>query len=547
MIQQPLNAEQPPEDSPINVGEMDFAFLSAGDPTVEPYDQLNKMQENLDQEEQQEISQLVPYVERFFILSYKAENGEYPPEPNTGNTSVEQYNSMLGENSAEQLGMMENPQQEGLSGTIPKSQFDKTPSSIPSRTIDLEPLPQDMQLGGQIQPQPQEQAPQPQAQQVASGPIGEVQVEGKDSSGVADDVQTKSDGYILSKGAVTANGKMYINDLIDEAIQRLKEKGIELDTQEIPESAEDILISNGEIMIPDIIAQEIGYARLEKMNKRGEKITEELLAEKGQEKTIAPPVEEGFAYPEPQGFNEGGELTGQEQYVEGMQEKIKLLDEEAVNTDPNIETIHIDQFPAESPDEKIYQYPKETVKSAMAQHEWKNQDPKYAFVGLSKGMKSSAYGPGQIIGSTMGDMIDRNVFGKGELKNYAEKINAAQNLFFNYWANEMGIEGADTPLGKASLKKLGINREQFQKYVDEGYFTPSNKKNAQERNIPQELLGKNSDRNYDFLWDVVIKEKTKRKTVTGINTFLTAYHGSRNSNDNGRYVKAIRDILDRKD
>tara|TARA_R100001369_G_scaffold49101_1_gene75667 strand:+ start:2660 stop:4303 length:1644 start_codon:yes stop_codon:yes gene_type:complete len=547
MIQQPLNAEQPPEDSPINVGEMDFAFLSAGDPTVEPYDQLNKMQENLDQEEQQEISQLVPYVERFFILSYKAENGEYPPEPNTGNTSVEQYNSMLGENSAEQLGMMENPQQEGLSGTIPKSQFDKTPSSIPSRTIDLEPLPQDMQLGGQIQPQPQEQAPQPQAQQVASGPIGEVQVEGKDSSGVADDVQTKSDGYVLSKGAVTANGKMYINDLIDEAIQRLKEKGIELDTQEIPESAEDILISNGEIMIPDIIAQEIGYARLEKMNKRGEKITEELLAEKGQEKTIAPPVEEGFASPEPQGFNEGGELTGQEQYVEGMQEKIKLLDEEAVNTDPNIETIHIDQFPAESPDEKIYQYPKETVKSAMAQHEWKNQDPKYAFVGLSKGMKSSAYGPGQIIGSTMGDMIDRNVFGKGELKNYAEKINAAQNLFFNYWANEMGIEGADTPLGKASLKKLGINREQFQKYVDEGYFTPSNKKNAQERNIPQELLGKNSDRNYDFLWDVVIKEKTKRKTVTGINTFLTAYHGSRNSNDNGRYVKAIRDILDRKD
>ena len=120
-------------------------------------------------------------------------------------------------------------------------------------------------------------------------------------------------------------------------------------------------------------------------------------------------------------------------------------------------------------------------------------------------------------------------------------------MFFNYWANEMGIEGADTPLGKASLKKLGINREQFQKYVDEGYFTPSNKKNAQERNIPQELLGKNSDRNYDFLWDVVIKEKTKRKTVTGINTFLTAYHGSRNSNDNGRYVKAIRDILDRKD
>jgi len=161
-------------------------------------------------------------------------------------------------------------------------------------------------------------------------------------------------------------------------------------------------------------------------------------------------------------------------------------------------------------------------------------------------MKSSAYGPGQIIGTTMGDMIDRNVFGKGELKNYAEKINAAQTLFFNYWANEMKMGGADTPLGKAALKKLGINREQFEKYVDEGYFTPSNKPNAKERGIPRELLGKNSDRNYDFLWDAVIKDKTKRKTVSGINTFLTDYHGG-SKDDNGRYVKAIRDILDQKE
>jgi len=43
-----------------------------------------------------------------------------------------------------------------------------------------------------------------------------------------------------------------------------------------------------------------------------------------------------------------------------------------------------------------------------------------------------------------------------------------------------------------------------------------------------------------------IKDKTKRKSVTGINTFLTDYHGSSSSSDNGKYVKAIRDILDRK-
>ena len=46
-----------------------------------------------------------------------------------------------------------------------------------------------------------------------------------------------------------------------------------------PENAEEILMSNGEIIIPDIIAQEIGYKRLEKINKRGEELTEKLIAE----------------------------------------------------------------------------------------------------------------------------------------------------------------------------------------------------------------------------------------------------------------------------
>ena len=546
MIQQPLNAEQPSEDRPINIREMDFAFLTAGDPEVEPYDQLNKIQQNLDQEEQQELSKLVPYVERFFILSYKAENGEYPPEPNTGNVSKEQYNTMLGENSGEQPTMMPNSQQKGPAGIVPKSRFERPrPSSIPGRTIDLESLPESMQLGGQVQPQaPQPQAPQ--TQQVATGPMGEVQVEGKDNSGVADDIQTKSDGYILSKGAVVANGRMYINDLIDEAIQRLREKGVELDTKEIPESAEDILVSNGEIIIPDIIAQEIGYTRLEKMNKRGEKITEESIAEKEQGKLIDPPVEEEFVNPEPQGFNEGG-LTGQEQYVEDMQETVSILDEQAADTDPNIEVIHKPQFPAETlTDEKIYQYPKEKVKSAMSQHEWKDQEPKYAFVGLSGNMRSSAYGPGQMIQSSLKDMAEKGVFGDGKLKQYANKIVAAQTLFLNYWVNDMGMEATNIDSGKEALKTLGITKDQFKKYINEGYFTPSNRTNAKDEGIPRKILGQNSNRNYDFLWDAFINAKMKREEVSEINTFLTAYHGG-SKRDNEEYVKSIRKILDQKE
>jgi len=540
MVQQPLNAEQTPEDRPVNIAEMDFAFLTAGDPEVEPYDQLNRMQQNLDQQEQQELTELVPYVERFFILSYKAENGEYPPDPNTGDISMEQYNAMIGEKTAEELSMPVNSGQENTAGLRTKSQFDNSPSSIPGRSIELEPAPEEMQLGGQVEQVPQPQA-QAQAQEVAAGPVGEVQVEGKDNSGVADDVQTKSDGYILSKGAVIANGRMYINDLIDEAIQRLREKGVELDPSQIPESAEDILVSNGEIIIPDIIAQEIGYKRLEKMNKRGEQITEELIAEKEQGKIIQPPTEEGFASPEPQGFNEGG-LTGQEQYAKDTQENLAVMEESMKDADT---VIHIDQFPAESPEEKIYQYPKEEVKNAIAKHEWKNQEPKYAFVGLSKGLRSSAYGPGQITSNTLTDMASRGIFGDGELKNYANKIAAAQTLFLNYWVNNMGMRATNVASGKEALKTLGISKDQFKEYVNDGYFTPSNRKNAKDQGIPKEVLGQNANRNYDYLWDAVIDNKMDRGTVTGINTFLEAYHGdNKNSKSNTQYRMSIRKILD---
>mgnify|MGYP003151473184 CR=1 FL=1 len=536
MVQQPLNANQISEDKPVNIREMDFAFLTGGDPHVEPHDQLNSMMQNLSKEEQQELVELTPHVERFFILTYKAETGEYPPEPNTGNVSREQYNAMLSNNTGDQLAMMTDSQQNNSSNLIPKSRFDKSPSSIPNNTLQMEQPVETMQLGGQVS--------QKQTQEIPAGPVGEVQVAGKDTSGVADDVQTQSDGFILSKGAVIANGKMYIYDLIDEAIQRLKEKGVELDPSQVPESAEDILVSNGEIIIPDIIAQEIGYKRLEKMNKRGEQITEELIAEKeqGQQQVIQPPTQREFAPPEPQSFNEGG-MTGQEQYVQDMQETVNVLDEQAADTDPNIEEIHLDQLPAESPAENIYQYPREKVKQAISQHEWRNQKPKYAFVALSGNIRSSAYGPGQMIQSSLKDMSDNGVFGDGELKEYADKIIAAQTLFLNYWVNNMGMRATNIASGKKALNTLGISKDQFKKYVNEGYFTPSNRKNAKDEGIPREILGKNANRNYDFLWDAFIDNKLDRSDVTGINTFLTSYYGG-SKQDTGEYVRKVRQILD---
>ena len=304
------------EDRPVNIREMDFEFLTKNDPAVEPQDAALRMKKNLSPEEQKEMAGLVPYIERFFILNYKAETGDYPPEPNIepeggGGITIDEYRGMSNEEK------IANSMDENIKPVLkPKSIYDKSPSAYPSpmsveapemeqavQQPEQKPVeqPQEspvkeppmMQEGGDVEEEkPQQASKEP----VPVGPVGEIDVEGKDRSGVADDIQVKADGFVLSRGAVIANGKMYIKEVIQDAIDNLKEKGIELDTSETPEKAEDILISNGEVIIPDIIAQEIGYKRLEKMNKRGEELTEKLIAEyeAGQQQQPQPQIKAPF-------------------------------------------------------------------------------------------------------------------------------------------------------------------------------------------------------------------------------------------------------------
>lgn len=291
------------EDRPVNINEMDFEFLTKGDPATDIQDAAGRMSENLTPEEQKEISGLVPYVERFFILSHKAETGEFPPEPEfaaDGGVSIDDYRSM---SSEEQIANSMEGRQVNL-GVARKSSFDKSPSGLPqpiaveSPEVQGPPAPQKetgMQEGGEVEEEVSKKDTGGK-ETIPAGPVGEVDVAGKDNSGVADDVQSRSDGFVLSKGAVVANGKMYIMELLNEAIESLKEKGKEIDINAVPQNAEEILVSNGEILIPDIIAQEIGYKRLEKINKRGEELTEKLIAEyeAGQQQQPQPQIKAPF-------------------------------------------------------------------------------------------------------------------------------------------------------------------------------------------------------------------------------------------------------------
>ena len=118
---------------------------------------------------------------------------------------------------------------------------------------------------------------------VPAGPVGVINQPGADGSGVADDVPAESDGFVINAAAVRHAGLRDINDMIQGAIEYAKKQGIELDFGKTPVDAEQILVSNGEVVIPDVIAKIIGYDKLEKINNRGDKETEKKIAEQEQQ------------------------------------------------------------------------------------------------------------------------------------------------------------------------------------------------------------------------------------------------------------------------
>jgi len=124
---------------------------------------------------------------------------------------------------------------------------------------------------------------------VPAGPAGVVNQPGADNSGVGDDVPVKSDGFVINAAAVRHAGLQDINDMIQNAKAYAEKQGAKLDFGKSATGAEDILVSNGEVVIPDVLANIIGYDKLEKINNRGKKETEEKLAEQEQQPTAMQP------------------------------------------------------------------------------------------------------------------------------------------------------------------------------------------------------------------------------------------------------------------
>ena len=238
------------------ISEFDQEFLTPNNMFAEE-EKLNAMiQQNLTSEEQAFIEKYIPVVSQFMNLIAKAQG-------------VEQKSP---------LDEQEMPIENNFGPTLPEDMQSEVEAP-------LQPVQGKMTkaaLG-----RDQQNAPEQEAGQVAAGPIGIIDAEGADNSGVADDVPTESDGFVINAAAVRKIGVRKIYDLIEEAITYLEEKGVNLDTAKVPMDAEKILVSKGEVVIPDVVAAVIGYDRLDEINDLGIDETKELLAE---EPTGKPPI-----------------------------------------------------------------------------------------------------------------------------------------------------------------------------------------------------------------------------------------------------------------
>ena len=84
---------------------------------------------------------------------------------------------------------------------------------------------------------------------------------------------------LLDSPAAEEAGKQDIQRMISTAVTNLQEKGVDVKFGNPKINIRDrvkLLLSQNEVYIPKVIAKEIGYDRLEKINNRGKRRTKQI-------------------------------------------------------------------------------------------------------------------------------------------------------------------------------------------------------------------------------------------------------------------------------
>jgi len=113
--------------------------------------------------------------------------------------------------------------------------------------------------------------------QADAGNMEIVNEPGKDNSGVADDVPKKLEegDFVVNAPASEMMGYSDLLKMIKGAEGELATQGVKVDYG-TPDGEIDVRVSNKETIIPKVIAQQIGYDKLEKINNRGKKRVSEI-------------------------------------------------------------------------------------------------------------------------------------------------------------------------------------------------------------------------------------------------------------------------------
>jgi len=532
------------------IAEFDQEFLTEGSGMVENEFLEEKMQENLTPEEQRFMDEASPIVSQFMSLLQKAVKGEIPEDMEKTsdiNPRGVQLNGMSG---------MEVPQNTQTQQEAPLQPVqEKTPKAA---------------LG-----KDQQNTPEQEAGQVAAAPVGLVNKEGADESGVADDVPTESDGFVINAAAVRKVGIRKIYDLIEEAVTYLEEKGVNLDTAKVPMDAEKILVSKGEVVIPDVIASVIGYDKLEEINSLGIDETEQIIAEQPEEKQKLPPIVQA---------NKGENIQNkiQENTAPHDGSRIRLLpaeeDPERENQmdlmqrqieknkpkEPLPKTNYVPEDNVKAPDfvpmelgdrptpvVTYFGYTPDKLYDAISKYEWRGDTPKFGFVkvgeGFSSAGKSSAFGPVQIVKRTLTDPEFVKRLSQAE-QNFVDVITASQTLNINLQtfkgSASRSVSTRESPKGREALEILKITPQEFIGYVKDGYFLPSNK-TKQEVGIPPELLPENYEAMYKEIYKKVLELKSERAKSGTLKGLLGEYYGHESDIEKENYANSIVESLEK--
>jgi hypothetical protein len=115
---------------------------------------------------------------------------------------------------------------------------------------------------------------------------------------VADDkeISVQRGDFVINAPAVAFAGKNDIINMLDKASETLRKSGksVSVGGKELNKESLNIMISDGEVVIPKQLAEVIGYDLLEKINNRGKKTVSKLQKE---QKAEEPAPREGFVAP----------------------------------------------------------------------------------------------------------------------------------------------------------------------------------------------------------------------------------------------------------